>query len=129
VKGFAIRERFWAALVHGSIMLALALWLFFSNGVTIMWLVWFTLANALGSGLFEIALARLARRHVDSMLLTFGGAVSLLAAIALIAARNAHVSGIVTVLGIYAILYGAVLIIFSLRLHGISKHLHLAHHA
>src|SRR5579872_5514051 len=50
---------FRAAVLHGGIMLALGFWLFFSNRMTAMWLVWFTVANALGSGLLEIILARL----------------------------------------------------------------------
>ena len=60
-KIFGARERFWAVVLHGSILLALGFWLFFSNQMTAMWLVWFTVANALGSGLLEIILARATR--------------------------------------------------------------------
>ena len=128
VTSFAGHQRFWAAAVHGTIMLALGCWLFFSNQVTVMWLVWFTVANALGSGLLEIALAFMMRRHLDSMLLTMAGAISVGAATLLIFERNAHISALVSVLGLYAMFYGTVLVIFSLRLYGILRHLHLAHH-
>lgn len=123
---FGARERFWAAVVHGTIMLALGLWLFFSNQATVMWLVWLTVGNAFGSGLLEITLARALRRHIDSIMLTLAGAVSLVVSILLIFTRNAQPSGLVSALGVYALFYGAVLIVFSLRLHGHGKSLHLA---
>lgn len=126
-RWFSARERFWAAVVHGTVMLALGLWLFFSNQVTVMWLVWFTVANAFGSGLLEIMLARALRRHIDSIMLTLAGAVSLAISVLLIVARNAQLSGLVSTLGVYAIFYGAVLIVFSLRLHDHRRSLHLAH--
>lgn len=127
-KSFAGHERFWTTTVHGSIMLALGIWLLLSSQLTVMWLVWFTVANAVGSGLLEVIVAHTIRRHVDSMLLTIAGAISVAIATLLIFARNAHESTIVSVLGFYAIFYGAVLVMFSLRLHGISRRLHLAHH-
>lgn len=127
-KSLGIHARFWAAAFHGSVMLVLGLWLFFSARVTVIWLVWFTVANAFGSGLFEIVLAHALRRHVDSMLLMIAGALSLLVSALLIFARNAQLSRIVSVLGIYAVFYGVVLIVFSLRLYGIRRHLHLERH-
>lgn len=93
-----------------------------------MWLVWFTVANAFGSGLLEVVLARAMRRHIDSILLTLAGAGSLVVSLLLIFARNAQLSGLVSAVAVYAIFYGAVLIVFSLRLHGVGKHLYLAHH-
>jgi uncharacterized membrane protein HdeD (DUF308 family) len=120
-------RRFWAAVVHGTIMLSLALWLFLSMRVSIMWLVWFTVANALGSGALEVFLARAMRRHLDSNLLAWSGVISLAAAILLTLIRNSQMSSIVSALGIYAIFSGAVLLAFSLRLLMISRHLHVAH--
>ena len=126
-RSFGARERFWAAIVHGTIMLMLGSWLFFSDRVTVVWLVWFTVANAFGSGLLEVVLARAMRRHIDSVLLTLAGAVSLIMSIVLVFARNAPLSGLVSALAVYALFYGTVLIIFSLRLHGMGKQIHLFH--
>ena len=127
-KSLVGHQRFWATAVHGIIMLALGLWLLIASQMTVMWLVWFTVANAVGSGLLEIVMGHAMRRHLDSMWLTLAGAVSLSVAMLLIFARNAHMSTIVSVLASYAIFYGGVLIIFSLRLHGAARHIHLAHH-
>jgi len=126
-RWFGAREWFWVATVHGTIMLALGSWLLFSDRVTVIWLVWFTVANAFGSGLLEIALARAMRRHIDSIMLTFAGAASLAISLVLVFARKAQISSVVTALGIYAIFYGVVLIAFSWRLHGHGRSLHLAH--
>ena len=128
LKSFAGHERFWMTAVHGTIMLALGCWLFFSNRMTVMWLVWFTVANALGSGALELILGHTMRRHLDSMLLMLAGVISVAVATLLIFARTAQMSTLVSVLGFYAMFYGTILVIFSLRLHGISRHLRLAHH-
>jgi len=123
-KSFGARERFWAAIVHGTIMLVLGSWLFFSDRVTVVWLVWFTVANAFGSGLLEVVMARAMRWHIDSVMLTLAGAVSLIMSILLIFARNAPLSELVSALAVYALFFGTVLIIFSLRLHGMGKQTH-----
>lgn len=123
-----MQERFWAALIHGTILIALGSWLFFSKQMTLMWLVWLTVANALGSGLLEMILAHTMRRHVDSILLTVAGAVSLGTATVLVLERNSQMSLLVSVLGVYATFYGIVLFTFSLRLRGTSRRLYLAHH-
>jgi len=127
-RSFGGRHRFWAAVVHGTVMLALGSWVLFSNQITVMWLIWLTVANALGSGLLEIALARALRTHLDSILLIIGGTISISSAMLLITLRNGHLSTLISVLGGYAVFYGTVLIIFSLRLLSISRHSHLAHH-
>jgi uncharacterized membrane protein HdeD (DUF308 family) len=121
-------HRWWAALVHGTILITLGLWLFFSNQFSLMWLVWFTVANAFGAGLLELMLARAVRRHVDAWILGISGAASVVISLVLVFARNALESGIVLTLGVYAIFYGTVLVLFSLRLHSM-KHLGLAHQA
>jgi uncharacterized membrane protein HdeD (DUF308 family) len=114
-------HRWSAVLLHGTILVTLGISLFFSNQLSLMWLVWFTVANAFGSGLLELMLAHTVRRHVDAWILTISGAASLIIALVLILVRNAVPSGIVLTLGIYAIFYGALLVLFSLRLHGIKQ--------
>jgi uncharacterized membrane protein HdeD (DUF308 family) len=123
---FAGHHRWLTALVHGTILSTLGVWLFFSNQFSFMWLVWFTVANAFGSGALELILAHAVRRHVDAWILGIAGGASLLMCLALVLARNLEVSGIVITLGVYAIFYGTVMVLFSLRLHGM-KHLHPAH--
>jgi uncharacterized membrane protein HdeD (DUF308 family) len=119
----------WAtALIHGTILVTLGVWLFFSNQFSLMWLVWLTVANAFGSGLLELIVAHAVRRHVDAWVLAISGSASVIISLVLVLARNAWPSGIVLTLGVYAIFYGVVLVLFSLRLHGM-RHLHIAHPA
>jgi uncharacterized membrane protein HdeD (DUF308 family) len=129
VRTFGMRERFWAALVHGSLMLVLGIWVFFSDQVTILWLVWFMIVSALASGLLEIAFGRILRRHLDAKLLEAAGAMSVVCSILLFLARNSRLSSLVEGLGMYAIFYGGVLIALSLRLMGIGKSLRFHEHA
>lgn len=111
----------WAAFfVHGIILMALGLWLFFSNQFTLMWLVWFTVANALGCGVLELMLAHAIRTQVDAWLLSLAAAASIVLATFLVVARNESASALVFILGVYASSYGASLIVFSLRLHAAS---------
>jgi uncharacterized membrane protein HdeD (DUF308 family) len=126
-KSLEKRERFWAAIVHGVLMLVLGLWLFFSNELTLTWLIYLTVANAFASGILEVILARAVRRHVDATALTVAGVISLGASIGLILARNAPLSELVSALGVYAIFYGAVLATFSFRLHAQGRRSHLLH--
>lgn len=121
-------HRWLAGLTHGTILTALAVWLFFSNQFSLMWLVWFTVANAFGSGVLELGFAYSLRRHIDGLLLTVAGAASVLISAVLVLARNACPASIVLTLGVYAVLYGTVLVILSLRLHSV-KQLELVHSA
>lgn len=55
----------------------------------------------------------------------FAGGLSVFASAMLIVERNAQVSSIVSAIGVYAMFYGALLMVFSLRLHAIRRHSHL----
>jgi len=121
------RAYFWAAA--GTSMLALGLWLFLSEKLTLTWLVWFTVAAALSSGVAEIAFSRAFKRHTEAMLLLLAGSVSLTVSVLLVIGRRADFSSLVSVLGIYALFYGTVLVLFSLRLRAVRKHMHRPHPA
>lgn len=125
-KSFERRRRFWAALGYGAGLFVLAIWLFYSNDFTFMWIVWLTVVNAFASGILELVLSRALRRHLDALPLAIAGGMSVLASIAMVIARDAQVSRLVLSVGVYAVFYGTVLIVFSLRLHGAGRHLHLA---
>lgn len=126
VKSLERREGFWAAFGYGAGLFAVAIWLFISNQLTFMWIVWLTVVNASVSGVLELVLARAMRNHVDALPLTIAGGLSLSASAAMVVARNAQVSRLVLALGVYAVFYGALLVVFSLRLHGVGRRLHLA---
>lgn len=114
--------------VHGSILVALGVWLFFSNQFSLTWLVWFTVANAFGCGALELMLALAVRKHLDAWILSLTAAASILLAALLVIARNESAAVIVLILGIYAVFYGASLILFSFRLHG-WRYFHVPHRA
>ena len=125
IKLFDSHARFWAAVAYGAFMLVVAIWIFFSNEFTFALMVWLTAANAFASGIIEIVLGHALRKDVDGLPLQIAGALSVSVATGLILARNASVSQLVLALGLYAIFYGSVLIVFSLRLHGLGTRLHI----
>jgi uncharacterized membrane protein HdeD (DUF308 family) len=127
VSSIGNRARFWAGV--GAIMLALGLWLFLSDQLTLASLVWFTIANALGSGMLEIAFSRALKRHREAILLVAAGLASLAVAAVLVIGRDAKASSLVSGLGIYALFYGTVLVLFSSRLRSFRKHMHRPHPA
>lgn len=119
---FGTRAVLWA--IAGVGLLVLGVSLFLSDRMTLAWLVWFTVANAFGSGLLEIAFSRAFKRHAEAILLMCAGAVSLTVSVLLVIGRNARFSSLVSALGIYALFYGTVLVAFSLRLRTFRKHAH-----
>jgi len=127
VSSIGNRARFWSGV--GAIMLALGLWLFLSDQLTFASLVWFTIANALGSGMLEIAFSRALKRHREAILLVAAGLASLAVAAVLVIGRDAKASSLVSGLGIYALFYGTVLVLFSSRLRSFRKHMHRPHPA
>ena len=110
-------------------MLALGLWLLLSDQLKLAWLVWFTIANALGSGMLEIAFSRALKRHGEAILFVASGLASLAIAVVSIIGRNARASSLVSGLGIHALSYGIVLVLFSLRLRSFRKQMHRPHPA
>ncbi len=126
IVGIGGHHRWATVFLHGTVLLTLGVSLFFSKQFSFMWLVWFTVTNAFGSGLLELMMAHSLRKHFDMWFLTAAGATSLVISLFLILSRNRTPSDIVFILGVYAMFYGATLILFSVRLHGM-RHLHLLH--
>ena len=120
-KAYDKPHRFYHLAVHGSLLLLLAIGLFFSKGMTVLWLVWFMVVTAMASGVLEIALGHSLRRQLDSKLLQAAGAISVISAVLLLLGRNLGPSVLVEGLGVYVIYYGGVLVLLSIRLREIAR--------
>jgi uncharacterized membrane protein HdeD (DUF308 family) len=114
-------HRFYNLAVHGTLLLLLGIGLFFLTEMTVLWLLWFMVATALASGVLEIALGHSLHRHLDSNLLRAAGAISVVSALLLLLGRNLAPSVLVEGLGIYAMYYGGVLVLFSIRLREMAR--------
>ncbi len=114
----------WTLLAHAFFLLTFGSWIFVSPHVTIIWLLYFTIAHSLLIGVSEVVLTLDVKRHVtDKTLVTVAAALSLMAGTLLFSMRNAAIDVTVGAIGFYAIFFGTMLVIFSLRLHVLRTYL------
>ncbi|OLB78695.1 MAG: hypothetical protein AUI14_12500 [Actinobacteria bacterium 13_2_20CM_2_71_6] len=91
-------------------------------GITALVLLWLIAAWALVTGVLEIVAAvRLRRELRHEWLLALGGALSVLFGIVLIVWPAAGALAVVTLIGIYAIVFGVVLLALAFRLRRLGR--------
>ena len=116
IKGGTPAPRWWLALV-GIAGIVAGLLTFVWPGVTALVLLFFIAGWAIAVGVFEIVGAIRLRKEIDNeWLLIAGGALSVLFGVAVIAVPGAGALALVWLIGIYAIVYGVILVMFALRL-------------
>lgn len=121
IAGGTLAPRWWLAVV-GLLGIAAGLLTFMMPGLTALVLLYFIAGWAIATGVFQIIGAIKLRHEIDNeWLLILGGIVSVLFGGAMFAAPGAGALALVTVIGIYAMIIGALLVALSLRL---KKHAH-----
>jgi uncharacterized membrane protein HdeD (DUF308 family) len=121
ITGGTPAPRWWLAVV-GLLGIAAGLLTFLMPGVTALVLLYFIAGWAIATGVFQIIGAIRLRHEIDNeWLLILGGIISVLFGGAMFAAPGAGALALVTVIGIYAIVIGVLLVALSFRL---KKHLH-----
>lgn len=116
ISGGSPVPRWWLALVGIAGIVAGAL-TFMWPGVTALVLLFFIAGWAIAVGVMEIVGAIRLRKEIDNeWLLILGGALSILFGVALLVRPGAGALALVWMIGIYAVIYGVILISFSLRL-------------
>ncbi len=114
-------DRWWALLLHGIAGIGLGLLAFFVPTTTAVALLYVIAAWALLTGILEILAAIRLRRVIESeWLLGLSGLASAVMGILLIAWPRAGLLAIVWIVGVYALVYGTLLIGLALRLRGLS---------
>jgi uncharacterized membrane protein HdeD (DUF308 family) len=121
VTGGTLLPRWWLAVV-GLLGIAAGLLTFLMPGLTAIVLLYFIAGWAIATGVFQIIGAIKLRKEIDNeWLLILGGIISVLFGAAMIAAPGAGALALVTVIGIYAVIIGVLLVVLSFRL---KKHVH-----
>jgi uncharacterized membrane protein HdeD (DUF308 family) len=121
ITGGTLAPRWWLAVV-GLLGIAAGLLTFMMPGVTALVLLYFIAGWAIATGVFQIIGAIRLRKEIDNeWLLVLGGLISVLFGGAMFAAPGAGALALVTVIGIYAIIIGVLLVALSFRL---KKHVH-----
>jgi uncharacterized membrane protein HdeD (DUF308 family) len=109
-------RKWWLPLLLGVISVAAGICAVLAPSITALVLVLLMAANALLTGVLDIALAvRLRHRMRGHWLLLLGGVVSILFGVLVIAAPDAGALALVWLISIYAILTGVLLFGFGLR--------------
>jgi uncharacterized membrane protein HdeD (DUF308 family) len=121
ITGGALMPRWWLAIV-GLLGIAAGLLTFLMPGLTAIVLLYFIAGWAIATGVFQIIGAIKLRKEIDNeWLLILGGIISVLFGVAMMAAPGAGALALITVIGIYAVIIGVLLVALSFRL---KKHAH-----
>jgi uncharacterized membrane protein HdeD (DUF308 family) len=116
VGGRETNSRWWIGLLEGILGLAAGVLAFVWPQITAFVLLLFIAGWALVTGVMEIIAAiNLRRELTNEWLLGLSGALSIVLGVLLLANPAAGALALVTVIGIYAIIFGVMLVAFSLR--------------
>jgi uncharacterized membrane protein HdeD (DUF308 family) len=121
IAGGTLLPRWWLAVV-GLLGIAAGLLTLMMPGLTTVVLLYLIAGWAIATGVFQIIGAIRLRKEIDNeWLLILGGIVSVLFGGAMFAAPGAGALALITVIGIYAVFIGVLLVALSFRLR---KHVH-----
>jgi len=113
-------DRWWAILVEGVVGILVGVFTFIWPNIVSNVLFYFVAAWAVMTGILEIVAAiRIQPFILGEWSMILGGILSILFGILLFVYPAAGLVGLVWAIGLYAILYGVLQIVFSSRLHGL----------
>ena len=116
IVGGTLLPRWWLAVV-GLLGIAAGLLTLMMPGLTTVVLLYLIAGWAIATGVFQIIGAIRLRKEIDNeWLLILGGIVSVLFGGAMFAAPGAGALALITVIGIYAVFIGVLLVALSFRL-------------
>lgn len=120
IAGIRIRERgkpLWALIIVGLLGVAAGIVTFLWPGLTALILLYIIAIWALVTGVFQIVAAIRFRKEIrNEWFLALSGLVSILFGAMLVLQPGAGALALVWVIGIYAVFFGILLLVFSLRL-------------
>ena len=116
------QQRWWPFLIEGVIGILIAAITFYDVGITILALYWTIAAWAFLTGIIEIVAAVQLRKHIaNEVWLIIGGIASIAFGVLMIWFPLVGALTIIWLIAAYAIVFGVIMIAFSLRLRG---HIH-----
>ena len=117
IGGWKARDDRWPLLFEGLLGIGIGLMAFFAPGVTAIGLLFYIAAWSLATGILEIVGAIRLRKEIEGeawWILT--GIASILFAVFLMVFPGAGILGLVWLLGVYAIVFGILLIALGIRI-------------
>ena len=122
VAGRKEYEDWWDLLLWGFVGIGMGVLTFVAPGVTALALVFFIAGWAIATGVLEIVVAIRLRREIEGeWLLILGGLVSVLLGILLMLRPGVGALALVWLIGMYAIIFGLVLVILAFKTRSFRK--------
>jgi uncharacterized membrane protein HdeD (DUF308 family) len=115
-------DRWWAVLLEGVTGIVIGVMTFFWPTITALALVYFIAIWAVFTGIFEIAAAIEFRRVISGeWAMILGGLLSVVFGILLFVSPSAGAVSIIWLIGLYAITFGVIEMIFAFRLRSLGN--------
>jgi uncharacterized membrane protein HdeD (DUF308 family) len=119
-------ERIWLA-IEGVVGVAAGVIAFVWPGITALVLLWLIAFWAIVTGVLEIVAAIRLRKHIDNeWWLVVAGAASVVFGLILMLRPGEGAIAVVWLIGVYALIFGAIMIALGLRLRGAARTLRIA---
>jgi uncharacterized membrane protein HdeD (DUF308 family) len=117
VRAAEARQRWWPFLIEGIVGLLIAAITFYDIRITLLALYFTIAAWAFLTGIFEIVAAIELRKHISNEVwLIIGGIASILFGVLMVWYPLAGALAIIWLIAAYAVVFGIIMIAFSLRL-------------
>lgn len=122
IKSHGEYKRWWLLLLEGILGIAAGIVAFVMPGITALILLILIAAWAIVTGVFEIAAAIQLRKEIrGEWLLALAGVASVLFGVAMFLNPAAGALAVVWLIGVYALVFGVLLVALGLRLHSAVK--------
>jgi uncharacterized membrane protein HdeD (DUF308 family) len=116
------RGRTWSLVLGGVLGILIGIFTFISPGITAIALLYLIAAWAIVRGIFEIITAIQLRREISNeWALIIGGILSILFGVVLVVNPAAGALAMVWVIGIYALVFGLLMIVLAFRVRGLPQ--------
>jgi uncharacterized membrane protein HdeD (DUF308 family) len=124
ISGRNENESRWALLLWGLVGVGVGVLTFVVPGVTAVVLLFYIAIWAIGTGVLEIVTAvRLRKELTGEWMLVLGGLVSVLFGVILMARPGAGALALMWLLGVYAVVFGILLVVLAFRVRSLGRQL------
>jgi uncharacterized membrane protein HdeD (DUF308 family) len=124
------RARAWSFVLVGVLGVLVGIFTFISPGITAIALLYLIAVWAIVRGIFEIMTAIQLRKEINNeWVLIIGGILSIIFGVVLVANPAAGALALIWIIGVYALIFGLMMIVLAFRVRGLPQRLERSPHA